>query len=82
VKLDARTNTAKEPGGTLPNRKIKREDFIINGISGMRLTNANLVAYGAVRRAERAPQGRGYSIYAIDPEKHNTAHATVELRGL
>ena len=29
----------------------------------MRLTNANLVAYGAVRRAERAPQGRGYSIY-------------------
>jgi len=82
VKLDARTNTAKEPGGTLPNRKIKREDFIINGISGMRLTNANLVAYGAVRRAERAPQGRGYSIYAIDPEKHNTAHATVKLRRL
>ena len=48
----------------------------------MRLTNANLVAYGAVRRAERAPQGRGYSIYAIDPEKHNTAHATVKLRRL
>ena len=48
----------------------------------MRLTNANLVAYGAVRRAERAPQGRGYSIYAIDPEKHNTVRATVELRGL
>ena len=48
----------------------------------MRLTNANLVACGAVRRAERAPQGRGYSIYAIDPDKNNTAHATVELRGL
>ena len=62
MKLDARTNAAKEPGGTLPNRKTKQEDFIINGISGMRLTNANLVAYGAVRRAERAPQGRGYSI--------------------
>ena len=49
----------------------------------MRLTNANLVAYGAVRRAERAPQGRGYNIYAIvDPEKNDTAHATVELRGI
>ena len=82
MKLDARTNAAKEPGGTLPNRKTKREDFIINGISGMCLTNANLVAYCAVRRAERAPQGRGYSSYAIDPEKHNTVRATVKLRGL
>ena len=48
----------------------------------MRLTNTNLVTYGAVRRAERAPQGRGYSIYAIDPDKNNTAHGTVKLSGL
>ena len=58
----------------------------------MRLTNANLVPHGAVRPAERGPptfarlrrggQGRGYSIYAIDPGKHNTVRATVELRGL
>jgi len=32
-------------------------------------------SHGAVRRVARAPQGRGYSNYATDPEKDNTEHA-------